>query len=271
MDPPKETYTGDGRTNRGATTTTITSKFQTQKPTPSKPKKAHHPFNPFHHALKPSTGTTIPNGTPSRARPTGLNRQNSVQTRYMNMLLSLDDIPRILLAGFVIFPGTFTSLSSLTPSTSSPTSAAETRILSTIKNIKLVYIASFCCLIGTIGLCFLWFKHRRNFVWLLNKIFLPGALNGATGLMSTLVAVYSQQGGHWSVTARTTAIVTGVVMVVCGAVFAGYKFGALRSVKGVHDREVEAMGVGVGEEEEGLVEKIKRKGRERGLEPGSVV
>jgi hypothetical protein len=42
-------------------------------------------------------------------------------------------------------------------------------------------------------------------------------------------------------------------------------------VKGVHDREMEAMGLEVGEEGEGLVEKIKRKGRERGLEPGSVV
>lgn len=71
-------------------------------------------------------------------------------------------------------------------------------------------------------------------------------------------------------TARTTAIVTGAVMVVCGNLFAGYKWGPLRSVKGVHDREVEAMGVGE-EEGEGLVEKIRRKGRERGLEPGSVV
>ncbi|KAM3075082.1 hypothetical protein ACMFMG_007460 [Clarireedia jacksonii] len=279
IDPPKGAYTGDGRPNRSGTTTTITSRSQTQKPTPLKPKKAHHLFNPFHHASKPSMSTTVSNGTASRVRPTVLNRQTSVQTRYMNMLLSLDDIPRlhniyvaffnwILLAGFVIFPGTFTSLSTLTPSPSSPTSAAEARILSTIKNIKLLYIASFCCLIGTLGLCFLWFTHRRNFVWLLNKIFLPGALNGATGLMSTLVAVYSQQEGHWSVTAQTTASVTGAVMVICGVVFAGYKWGALRRVKGVHDREVEAMGFGEGE---GLVEKIKRKGRKRGLEPGSVV
>jgi hypothetical protein len=94
IDPPKGTYTGDGRSNRGVTTT-ITSKSQTQKPPLSTPKKAHHLFNPFHHASKLSTSTPISNGTASRARPTGLNRQNSVQTRYMNMLLSLDDIPRM--------------------------------------------------------------------------------------------------------------------------------------------------------------------------------
>jgi hypothetical protein len=53
----------------------------------------------------------------------GLQRADSQNTRYMNMLLALDGIPRlhnmlaafftwILLAGFVLLPGTFTSLGS---------------------------------------------------------------------------------------------------------------------------------------------------------------
>jgi hypothetical protein len=51
----------------------------------------------------------------------GLQRADSQNTQYMNMLLALDGIPRlhnmlaafftwILLAGFVLLPGTFTSL-----------------------------------------------------------------------------------------------------------------------------------------------------------------
>ncbi|KDN45854.1 hypothetical protein RSAG8_04687, partial [Rhizoctonia solani AG-8 WAC10335] len=55
-------------------------------------------------------------------RPAGsLQRRPSANTRYMNMLLELDAVPRfhnmlasfftwVLLAGFVIFPGTFASI-----------------------------------------------------------------------------------------------------------------------------------------------------------------
>ena len=113
----------------------------------------------------------------------------------------------------------------------------------------------------------LWRLHRQNYVWLLNKIFLPGCLNSVAGLMNTLVNVYSQQGGDWSVTARVTAIVTGTIMCVTGVLFGVYNFWALRRVKRGHEREI---GFSL-EEGEGLVEKIKRKADEPALEPGSVV
>jgi hypothetical protein len=80
----------------------------TQVPTPAKHRLSIH--NPFHHSQNSSNATTIDAG-PSRP---AMNRQNSIQTRYMTMLLDLDTIPRlhniyasfftwILLAGFVIF------------------------------------------------------------------------------------------------------------------------------------------------------------------------
>ncbi len=112
----------------------------------------------------------------------------------------------------------------------------------------------------------LWWRWRDNFVWLLNKIFLPGCLNSLAGLISTLINVYSQQGGAWSVTAKVTAIVTGSVMVITGSLFAIYNFGILARVKKRHGREMEAEYQG-----EGLVEKIDRKVHEPALEPGSVV
>jgi hypothetical protein len=69
-------------------------------------KLPHLPFRHNHNASSQST-------TSNSYRPTGPNRQNSVQTRYMTMLLGLDTIPRlhnilvsfftwILLAGFVV-------------------------------------------------------------------------------------------------------------------------------------------------------------------------
>ncbi|QSZ36770.1 hypothetical protein DSL72_006653 [Monilinia vaccinii-corymbosi] len=166
---------------------------------------------PFRHALRNSNSAAVAGTSASvSARPTGLNRKTSLQTRYMHMLLSLDTIPRmhniyisffnwILLAGFVIFPGTFTSLQSL-PHSDLPNSTTQ-HVLHAVKNIPLLWLAAFCCAVGSAGMLWLWHFHRHNYVWLLNKIFLPGCLNGAAGLMNTLVNVYSQQGGAWSVTA----------------------------------------------------------------------
>ena len=138
----------------------------------------------------------------------------------MSMLLGLDTIPRmhniaasfftwILLAGFVIFPGTFTSLSTLTNDAGFSSNKTAHDILLSVKHVSLLYIAAFCSGIGAIGMMYLWFRWRANFVWLLNRIFLPGCLNSFAGLISTLVNVYSQQGGNWSVTAWITAAVTG--------------------------------------------------------------
>lgn len=198
----------------------------------------------------------------------------------MTMLLAMDTIPRlhniliaffswILLAGFVIFPGTFTSLSTLENRPSVTSNEAASAILHTVKNIPLLVIAGACCGIGAAGMVWLWWKWRDNYVWLLNRIFLPGCLNSLAGLISTLINVYTQQDGAWSVTARITAIVTGASMVVTGCLFGLYNFWILRRVKKVHGREMRAS-EGSGEEE-GVLEKVNRKVHEPALEPGSVV
>ncbi|KAN0108565.1 hypothetical protein V8E51_008307 [Hyaloscypha variabilis] len=245
------------------------STTSTATPPPSSSSKIHNvlPHLPFHHA-HPSSSTSAP------PRPGPLNRQNSVQTRYMEMLLALDTIPRlhnilasfftwILLAGFVIFPGTFTSLSTSNRLNDNHTAA---EILHEIKHVQLLVIAGVCCGIGAGGMIWLWWRWRTNFVWLLNKIFMPGCLNSLAGLISTLTNVYSQQGGSWSITARVTAIVSGTVMIITGCLFAIYNFWVLARVKKMHGREME-RGYG----NENLKEKIGRKVHEPALEPGSVV
>jgi hypothetical protein len=169
----------------------------------------------------------------------------------------------------VIFPGTFTSLQTLGDNPEVASSHTATAILHSIKHTQLLVIAAVCSTIGAAGMIWLWWRWHANYVWLLNRIFLPGCLNSLAGLVSTLINVYGQQGGIWSITARVTGIVTGSIMVVCGVLFGLYNFWILNKVKKRHDREI-----GFDREdgrEEGLVEKIGRKVNEPALEPGSVV
>ena len=154
-----------------------------------------------HHSKGPSSGrkqnasnTAI---TPSASRPDAPIRQNSVQTRYMDMLLAMDTIPRlhnilssfftwILLAGFIIFPGTFTTISSL-DSQAIPGNHTASTIIASVKNIPLLVIAGVCAGIGAVGMVWLWWRWRQNYVWLLNKIFLyvPSPIPHSLGMNHT--------------------------------------------------------------------------------------
>jgi len=167
-----------------------------------------------------------------------------------------------------VFPGTFTSLNKIEID-----GEEGKKVLKAVQNVQLVYVGAACCGLGGGGMIWLWFTHRTNFVWLLNRIFLPGCLNSFAGLISTLIAVYNQQDGHWSTTAWITAAVTGGIMVVTGVLFGLYNFWLLEKVRRRHDLEMETSGSHFGEEgnAEGLKEKVERIKREPGLEPGSVV
>ena len=125
------------------------------RPAPAK----HHIHNPFHRNDPPIVSSKH-GAAPRPAFPT---RQNSVQTRYMDMLLNLDTIPRmhniyaaffswILLAGFVIFPGTFTSLSK----SLEPESDTAKEFLDHVKHVPLLYVAAFCSGLGALGMLWLW-------------------------------------------------------------------------------------------------------------------
>ncbi|KAG8679631.1 hypothetical protein FRC09_018836 [Ceratobasidium sp. 395] len=260
---------------------------------------------------------------PPLVRPGGsLKRKPSANTRYMNMLLELDAVPKIhnllasyvqfppfppilcnpviqpryrfftwvLLAGFIIFPGTFTSIQSLDVDDPSR-SGAEKWILGRVKNVPLLVIAGVCCVIGAAGMCWLWYRWHRNFIWLVNRIFLydlslhhygqnqpilmflisPGALHGLAGEISTLVNVFSQQGGKFSTTALVTATVTGACTVVCGVLVIFYSFWKLERVKRAHHRMVGTEEIWDGPGDAGIVERAKRRGKELEPEPGVTV
>lgn len=207
--PIKHSYENSSskRLNRSATTTRVP---ETKSPHHHMHLPHPHIPIPFRHGHSNDQQTEPPSTRPSNSskhRPGNLNRQNSVQTRYMDMLLSLDTIPRLhnilasfftwlLLAGFLVFPGTFTSIASLgnDPNIHSQTAA---KILRSVKHVQLLVVAGVCSGFGAGGMICLYWRWRQNFVWLLNKIFLPGCLNSFAGLISTLINVYSQQGGTW--------------------------------------------------------------------------
>jgi hypothetical protein len=104
----------------------------------------------------------------------------------MEMLLHLDQIPRlhnilaslftwILLAGFLVVPGTFTTFKNsqaFKQADGEDANKVAHAIVSSIKNVGLLWVSGAFCLIGTLGCLWLWYRWRRNYVWLLNRIFL---------------------------------------------------------------------------------------------------
>lgn len=121
--------------------------------------------------------------TLSQKRP--LARVPSVKTRYMEMLLHLDQIPRlynilaslatwILLASFLVVPGTFTTFkeSKAFQDADSGDSGVKHTIVNSINHIGLLWLSGTFCVVGIVGCLGLWYRWRENYLWLLNRIFL---------------------------------------------------------------------------------------------------
>lgn len=103
------------------------------------------------------------------------------EIRYTKMRNELDEIPIfhnifaifftwLLLAGYIIFPATFTSLKK--SSVLSETGVAGQAVLVAVQNTRLLVLASICYITSICGLLYLWWRWRHNYIWLLNRIFL---------------------------------------------------------------------------------------------------
>jgi uncharacterized membrane protein len=203
----------------------------------------------------------------------------------MNMLLSLDRIPRmhnilvsffvwILLAGFVIIPGSFTSgarkqdnetvqlpISAGTGTTTSPdgtASPSSEKLSLTPANTAAMVVGFVCIVTGLFGSAWLALRWRRNYVWLLNKLYLPLILNALAGLLATVTSVYTQQAGEWRPQAVTTAVVEAVVLVFGAVLFFVYNYWLLQRVRSDHEEEV--TGGGGKEKREKKKHRKKRRG-----------
>ncbi|KAI6044567.1 hypothetical protein EDC04DRAFT_2640980 [Pisolithus marmoratus] len=186
------------------------------------------------------------------------------QTRYVEMLLALDDIPNldkvlagfftwILLAGFILFPGTFASWAD------QPEGTPQREVASIINNVPLLVIAWVCTGVGAAGMLWLWWRRRKNYIWIVNKIFVPGLLNSLAGLISTLTNIYSSVGALSgtagalgaliSTTALSTIIATGAIIVICALLVVIYQFVLIRGLRKEHERIERERKAGKGSKE----------------------
>ncbi|KAL2128123.1 hypothetical protein VTI74DRAFT_9633 [Chaetomium olivicolor] len=220
------------------------------------------------------------------------------QTPYMNMLLSLDRIPRlhnilvsvfvwILLAGFVVIPGSFTSRpmrkqeggasSATNPVVGGGGSMAEKLALAPANTAAMV-VGFVCIVAGTFGAAWLALRWRRNYVWLLNKLYLPLILDALAGVLAAVVTVYTQQAGVWSTQAVAVAVVEGAVLGVSVMFFFVYNYWLLQRVRSEHEEVVmgEKGGRGRGKRRKekkrgGWLARFRRVRRKPPIAAGSVV
>jgi len=186
-----------------------------------------------------------------------------MDTKYVNMLLAIDSIPPlynmlasfftwILLAGFVLFPGTFTNLQE-----DNRLGALGISAVNVVKHVSLYVIAWVCTGVGAAGMLWLWYRWRANYIWLVNRVFMPGFLNSLAGVLSTLSSVLGTQQATFSISSKSTIITTSVIAGVCGILTAFYMFVLIRNIKKQHDREVGKQRAG--KHGEGFADLTKRK------------
>ncbi|KAF8664203.1 hypothetical protein AX16_000766 [Volvariella volvacea WC 439] len=216
-------------------TAKVASSSDTHGPSAFTERPETSPATPVH-----GTSTIAGNGTTPNDHPGG--GENPVQTKYEAMLLALDDIPIfhtilagfftwILLAGFLLFPGTFTNLQRARATSGSD---IERRVLDAIAHVPLFVIAWLCTGIGAAGMIWLWWRWMNNYIWITNKIFIPGFLNGIAGIISTLVNIFGVHQGEFSSAGTVTIIVTSGTAIICGILMSVYNFWLLKGVKREH-------------------------------------
>ncbi|KAJ5033176.1 hypothetical protein NUH16_003092 [Penicillium rubens] len=182
------------------------------------------------------------NVTPALSRASQID--HPIETTYVRMLreeaemdisfnITVGVANWALLAGYLVIPGTFTSLQTLNQvERILQANEAGRTVLHTIQNPPLLGIA---CLLLVSGIgALMWLLHfpkiRGNYIWLINRLFTPLSLNAAAGLLTTVINVCTSQGGDWSVMAIVTTTVTGATLSACSALLAIYKFYKLEKI-----------------------------------------
>lgn len=77
----------------------------------------------------------------------------------------------LLLAGFVVFPGTFTNIKGIDLSNQAVT-GAERWLFTKIQNLPLLGVAAVCSGLGALGMIIFWIRWRHNHVLVADKVFL---------------------------------------------------------------------------------------------------
>ncbi|CAE6487234.1 unnamed protein product [Rhizoctonia solani] len=202
-----------------------------------------------------------PLGSRYALRPLGHRKESttSVQSRYSEMTMDyFESIPAkyntyagfftwILLAGFVLGP------SAQQAATQAGLGETYRRV---VRKVPLLALSIVCSGIGMSGIFFLWFRWRKNYMWLIHKVFLPGALNGLAGTLAVSVNIWAIQGGKFTFNSTTiiTLSITLGATVTCLLLTFVYQF-ALISIKKEHRRLVRQTKSDEGLEEAPTVKK----------------
>ncbi|KAJ6114200.1 hypothetical protein N7512_007645 [Penicillium capsulatum] len=172
----------------------------------------------------------------------------SLETRYVRMIVEADEIPWqynilasvahwILLAGYLVIPGTFTSLQRSDADHNGLTNnKAGEAILNTIQNPPLLVLACIFFVAGLLTMGCLYWEHRSNYIWLINRIFMPTLLNALAGLLTTIINLYTAHNGDWSIMALLTVIASGLSVASSLSLVIVYKFGKLERLKQEHNQ-----------------------------------
>ncbi|OQE16746.1 hypothetical protein PENSTE_c023G09054 [Penicillium steckii] len=170
----------------------------------------------------------------------------SFETPYVRMVFEADQVPWqhnvlasaahwILLAGYLVVPGTFTSLQkSGAVQDELMESEAGELILDTIQNPPLLATACFFFVAGLMIMAWLYHDYCENYIWLINRIFMPTLLNALAGLLSTIISLYTAHDGDWSIMALLTVIASGLSVATASGLLIIYKFGKLKRLKQEH-------------------------------------
>ncbi|KAK3214373.1 hypothetical protein GRF29_28g2857456 [Pseudopithomyces chartarum] len=154
-----------------------------EKPAPSRnpSTRIQEPVRHPSHAKRNAPVTPANSKASKKPERPGLQRRRTTaQTRYIDMLLGLDNVPKIhnilasfftwiLLAGYIVFPATFNKLNDKDLDEKA-NNALKAHALATVRNVPLLYVAAFACGIGVLGCIWLWWKHRGNYVIMLSLI-----------------------------------------------------------------------------------------------------
>lgn len=106
--------------------------------------------------------------------------QHGLRTRYMVMSIQANQVPVffdicagfaswLTLAGFIVLPATFTSLKT---SKNFSGFAGGKEVQEVVRNLELLPLAAILCCVGIAGSSWLWRRWRRNYIWLVSRIFL---------------------------------------------------------------------------------------------------
>ncbi|CAG8902296.1 unnamed protein product [Penicillium egyptiacum] len=176
----------------------------------------------------------------------------SIQTLYAQMIIDFYCTPWrynvlastanwVLLAGYLVIPGTFTSLQK-SKSLEHKLDANDTgkTILDTIQNPPILGIACSFLILGAVGMGALGWDRRHNYVWLIDRMFIPTFFNSVAGLITTIINIYTARNGDWPIMAVLTASITAVMALTSFVLIMVYQFGKLERIKEEHVREIDA-------------------------------